>query len=184
MNIYVVIGIIVFILIIILWYISKLNRLRRSNIKVEEAVSGIDVALTKRYDVLTKMIEVVKGYAKHEQETMFKIIQLRENMNIKELREVNDSMNDNFSKINALVENYPNLKADENFRVLQKAIIDVEEHLQAARRLYNSNVSLYNQLVESFPTNVIAKLDRLKKREFFEAEDKAKENVDVNLSND
>ena len=184
MDKYVVIGIVVFILIIIIWYVSKLNKLRRSNIKVDEAVSDIDVALTKRYDVLTKMIEVVKGYAKYEQETMFKIIQVRENMNIKELKEADESMNDNFNKINALVESYPNLKADENFRVLQKTIIDVEEHLQAARRLYNSNVSLYNQLVEMFPTNVIAGINGMKKRDFFEAEEKSKENVDVNLSND
>lgn len=183
MDKYFVIGIIVFILIIILWYISKLNKLRRSYIKIDEAVSGIDVALTKRYDVLTKMIEVVKGYAKHEQETMIKIIQVRENMNIKELKEANDSMNNGFDKISALVENYPNLKADENFKILQKAIIDVEEHLQAARRLYNSNVSLYNQLVESFPTNVIANANRMKKRDFFEAEDRARENVVVDLNN-
>ena len=104
-------------------------------------------------------------------------------MNIKELSDANNSMNDSFNKINALVENYPNLKADENFKVLEKTIIDVEEHLQAARRLYNSNVSLYNQLVQTFPTNVIAKANGMKKREFFEAEEKSKDNVEVNLNN-
>ena len=181
MIIYVVIGIVIFLLIIVLWYIFKLNKLRRLYIKVDEAVSGIDVALTKRYDVLTKMIEVVKGYVKHEQETLFKVIQVRENMNIKELKEANSSIDEGFNKVNALVENYPNLKADENFKVLQKTIVDVEEHLQAARRMYNSNVSLYNQLVESFPTNVIANANGMKKRDFFEAEDKAKENVDVKI---
>ncbi len=182
MNIYVLIGVIVFIFIILLWYISKLNKLRRSNIKVDESISGIDVALTKRYDVLTKMIEVVKGYAKHEKETLFKVIQVRENMNINELKEANISMDEGFDKISVLVENYPNLKADENFRVLQKAIVDVEEHLQAARRMYNSNVSLYNQLVESFPTNVIANTNGLKKRDFLEAEYREKENVKIDVN--
>ncbi|MEE3343027.1 MAG: LemA family protein [Bacilli bacterium] len=182
MSIWFLIGIVLLIIIVIGWYISNLNNLRRSNIKIDEALSGIDVALTKRYDVLTKMIEVVKGYAKYEQETLFKIIQVRENMNIKELKEAKESMDDGFDKINALVENYPDLKADESFKILQKTIVDVEEHLQAARRLYNSNVSLYNQLVESFPTNVIANANGMKKRDFFEAEDKARENVKVDVS--
>ena len=131
--------------------------------------------------IIDKMIEVVKGYVKHEQETLFKVIQVRENMNIKELKEANSSIDEGFNKVNALVENYPNLKADENFKVLQKTIVDVEEHLQAARRMYNSNVSLYNQLVESFPTNVIANANGMKKRDFFEAENKAKEKVNVKI---
>ena len=68
-----------------------------------------------------------------------------------------------------MVESYPNLKADENFKILQKTIIDVEEHLQAARRMYNSNVSIYNQMIEVFPTNIVAKMNNMVRRDFFEA---------------
>lgn len=81
---YILITIIVLILIIVIWYISTSNKLNRAVVKIDESLSGIDVALTKRYDVLTKMIDVVKSYAKHEQETLFEVIKLRENMSIKE----------------------------------------------------------------------------------------------------
>ena len=175
----IVIGVILFI--IIIWIISTSNRFNRLNIKIEESISGIDVALAKRYDVLTKMIEVVKGYAKHEKEIMFKVIELRNNMTIEEKNRVNNSMSENLNKINLLAENYPDLKASENFRTLQKAIIDVEEHLQASRRLYNSNVSSYNEKLLSFPSSIIAKLKGLTRKEFFMAKEEQKNNVNINL---
>lgn len=178
---YILIAVAVIILIFIIWYISTSNKLNRAVVKIDEALSGIDVALTKRYDVLTKMIDVVKTYAKHEKETLFEVIKLRDNMSIKEMNDANRAMDENFRKINVVVENYPELKASENYKMLQQSIIDVEEHLQAARRLYNSNVSLYNQLLVSFPTNTIAKNKDMVKKDFFEADEVAKENVKVNL---
>ena len=178
---HVLIAIVIIILIFVIWYISTSNKLNRALIKIDEAFSGIDVALAKRYDVLTKMIAVVKGYAKHEKETLFEVIKLRDNMSIKEMNDVNRAMDENFRKINVVAENYPELKASENYKMLQQSIIDVEEHLQAARRLYNSNVSLYNQLLVSFPTNIIAKNKGMVKKDFFEADEVAKENVKVNL---
>ena len=168
-------------LIIIIWCISISNKFNRLGIRIEESTSGIDVALTKRYDVLTKMIEVVKGYTKHEKEVFFKVVELRNNMTIKEKNEVNASMNDDFDKIRVLAEDYPELKASENFRTLQKAIVDVEEHLQAARRLYNSNVSAYNELLLSFPSSIIASLKGLKRKDFFTAKEEEKDNVNVNI---
>lgn len=178
---HVLIAIVIIILIFVIWYISTSNKLNRALIKIDEAFSGIDVALAKRYDVLTKMIAVVKGYAKHEKETLFEVIKLRDNMSIKEMNDANRAMDENFKKINVVAENYPELKASENYKMLQQSIIDVEEHLQAARRLYNSNVSLYNQLLVSFPTNTIAKNKDMVKKDFFEADEVAKENVKVNL---
>lgn len=166
---YVVLIFAVVVLIVLTEFINIYNKLKRANIKVKEALSGIDVGLAKRYGVLTKMVDVVKGYVKHEQEVLINVIKLRENMSLKELREVNEAMNESFYKINALAEAYPDLKASENFKTLQLAIIDVEEHLQAARRLYNSNVSLLNQLVEMFPSNIMAKLMKLHKADFFES---------------
>ena len=168
-------------LIVVVWYISTSNNLNRAVVKIDEALSGIDVALTKRYDVLTKMIDVVKAYAKHEKETLFEVIELRKDMSIKERNDANRAMDENFKKISVVAENYPELKSSENYKTLQQSIADVEEHLQAARRLYNSNVSLYNQLLVSFPTSSIAKNKGMTKKEFFEADEVKKEDVKIDL---
>ncbi len=178
---YILIAVAVIILIFIIWYISTSNKLNRAVVKIDEALSGIDVALTKRYDVLTKMIDVVKTYAKHEKETLFEVIKLRDNMSIKERNDANRAMDENLRKINVAVENYPELKSSENYKTLQQSIVDVEEHLQAARRLYNSNVSLYNQLLVSFPTSSIAKNKGMIKKDFFETDEIKKEDVKINL---
>jgi len=178
---FIVICVIVIIVIVVVWYISISNRLNRSIVKIDEALSGIDVALTKRYDVLTKMIEVVKSYAKHEKETLFEVINLRKGMSIKERNDANRVMDENMRKINVVAENYPELKSSENYKTLQQSIADVEEHLQAARRLYNSNVSLYNQLLVSFPTSSIAKNKGMTKKDFFEADEIKREDVKIEL---
>ena len=171
--------IVVFVLIV--YVISISNGLNRAIVKIDEASSDIDVSLTKRYDVLTKMIDVVKGYAKYEQETIFKTVELRQNMTMKEKNEANELMQENMEKINALAENYPDLKASENYKTLQKAIADVEEHLQASRRLYNANVSSYNQKIVIFPSSIIANSKGLAKKDFFSTEEKKREDVKIDL---
>ncbi len=163
----------------IIWFISTSNSLKTSIVKIEEAESGIDVALTKRYDVLTKMLETVKGYAKHEKETIIEAINMRRGMSLPEKNEVNAKMDSAFSKLNILAENYPDLKASENFKALQLSIADVEEHLQAARRLYNSTVSSYNQRIVTFPTSLVASMTHHTKKEFFEAEETKKQDVEI-----
>jgi len=177
------IGIMVYIVIfiIIIWFIVTYNKFKRYSIKVNESLAGIDVALTKRYDVLTKMVEVVKGYAKHEKEVLFEVISLRKNMSVNELKEVNENINKKFKKIDLTVENYPDIKANENFKLLQKSVIDVEEHLQAARRLYNASVLQYNQLVETFPSLIIGKMLGATTKDFFEAEKETKENIKIEV---
>ena len=167
MEVLIVVGVIA--LIIIIWYISVSNAFNRDVIKIDEADSGIDVALTKRYDVLTKMIAICKGYAKHEKETITDTIKYRKGMSMEERAEANNKMTETFGKINVLAEAYPDLKASENFKTLQQSVTDVEEHLQAARRLYNSNISSYNQRVVTFPSSIVASTKGLAKREFFEA---------------
>lgn len=167
--------------IFVVWYISTSNKLNRLVVKIDESLSGIDVALTKRYDVLTKMIEVVKSYAKHEKETLFEVIKLRDNMSLKEKSEANQAMDENFRKINIIAENYPELKSSENYKTLQQTIVDVEEHLQAARRLYNSNVSLYNQQLVSFPTSSVAKNKAMVKKDFFEIDEIKRNDVKIEL---
>lgn len=178
---YILIAVAVIVLIILKWYISTSNKLNRAIVKIDEASSGIDVALTKRYDVLTKMIEVVKSYARYEKETLFEVIKLRDNMSVKEKNDVNRSMNETMKKIHIVAENYPELKSSDNYKTLQQSIADVEEHLQAARRLYNSNVSIYNQLLVSFPTSMIAQNKGMSKKDFFEADELKKDDVKINL---
>ena len=174
----IIIGIIL--LIIICNYINTLNSLKKLSLKVDEALSGIDVALSKRYNVLSKMVETVKGYTKHEKEVLFKTIEMRSNMNLSELKNAKNEMDENINQINMIIEKYPDLKANENFLALQKAIIDAEEHLQAARRLYNSNTSLYNEKVITFPSLIVANIHHFKQIEYFEIEEKEK-NIKINL---
>lgn len=169
-------------LIALIWYFSTYNTFQRLSVKIDEAESGIDVALTKRFDVLTKMVEVVKGYAKHEKETLEKVIELRNsvhssNKSLSEKQELTGQMNDIMRSINVVVEQYPDLKANENFKELQVTIRDVEEHLQASRRLYNANVSIFNQKVIMVPSNIVANMMGLSKRDFFEAEIAKREDV-------
>lgn len=168
-------------LIVFLWYVSNSNKLNRAIVKIDEASSGIDVALTKRYDVLTKMMDVVKAYAKHEKDTLFKVIKLRKDMSLDEKNEANKAMDEAMQRINVVAENYPELKSSENYKALQLSIADVEEHLQASRRLYNSNVSLFNQMIVTFPTSIIANKKGLTKKEFFEADAIKKEDVKIDL---
>ena len=181
METLIIIIVIVVALFILGWYISVSNNLNRALVKIDEANSGIDVALTKRYDVLTKMIDVVKAYSKHEKETLFEVIKMRNNMTMEEKNEDNNKMTHNFEQIRLLVENYPELKASENYKTLQLSIADVEEHLQAARRMYNSNVSIFNQTIVTFPNSIVASMKGLTKKDFFEADETKKEDVKINL---
>ena len=170
------------ILLLLLCFIGTYNKIKRLKNKVLEASSGIDVALAKRYSVLTEMIEVVKGYIKHEKSTFVELVKLRSEMTIKEKVEANNIMDQNANKIGVLVEKYPDLKAVDSFVNLQKALVDVEEHLQAARRLYNSNVTLYNNLLESFPSLIVANMISANKQEYFKASDEEKKNVSLEIN--
>lgn len=178
-----VIGAIVFVaVVIILWWISTANGLRRTKVKIEEASSGIDIALTKRYDVLTKMVDVARSYATFEKQTILEAIKLRQGMTISEKNQAASAMGEVQKELNFLAENYPQLHANENFRQLQVAIMDVEEHLQGARRAYNANVSELNQKIVSFPTSIVAGGMGIKKEPFFEAEEIKRSDVNVSIN--
>ena len=102
-------------------------------------------------------------------------------MSIEEKNKENVKMTKNIEKINLLVENYPELKSSENFKVLQQSIVEVEEHLQAARRMYNSNVSIFNQMLVTIPSNIVASMSGMTKKEFFEADEIKKNDVKIEL---
>lgn len=174
------IGIIVaIVLIIVVWYVSTMNSLRAAELKVDEADSGIDVALTKRYDVLTKQLAVVKEYASHESKTLYETIKLRQGMSMAEKKEAASKMDEIANQIQLTAEAYPELKSSENFKMLQNSITDVEEHLQAARRLYNANVTSFNTKIVMFPASIVANQLRLMKRDLFEAEDYKRQDVEM-----
>jgi LemA protein len=177
----IVIGVII-IICILGWWISTSNNFKRMQVKIDEALSGIDVALTKRYDLLTKAVATAKGYAKHESETLEKIIAMRnpgKNSSLSEKQEFANATTEAVKSLNIVAEQYPTLKADTQFTSIQRHIADVEEQLQAARRLYNSNVSAYNQAIIVFPASIIAKQSGCLKRDFFEAEASKREDVKI-----
>ena len=173
----VVIGVIVVILVI--WYVSTMNSLRAAALKVDEADSGIDVALTKRYDVLTKQLAVVKEYTSHESKTLFETIKLRSGMSVNEKSDVANKMNEVANQFRLTAEAYPELKSSQNYMELQKAITDVEEHLQAARRLYNANATAYNTKIIMFPASIVAGMIGAEKRDLFEAEEYKRNDVEM-----
>ena len=155
-----------FITIVLLIIISYYNSVIRLHNQMLETNSGIDVALKKRFDLIPNLVETVKGYAKHEKETLENIAMIRFSGNPK--AQANESQTA-LNKILMIAEGYPDLKASEHFLSLQRNLSDVEEHLQAARRLYNRKVSEYNTKIEQFPGSFIANQMKYKKADFFEA---------------
>ncbi len=187
MDPFIIVAIVVVVLVVVpvLWYIGTMNSLRQLEVKVNEAESGIDVALTKRFDVLTKIVNTVKGYAKHEAETLENVTKWRaglpKNLSIQEKQAFMAKMDGVQAGINVAVEAYPDLKAEKSFLNLQRNITDVEEHLQAARRMYNSNVSTINSRIVTFPTSIVANMVNIQKKEFFEADIAKREDVEISF---
>ena len=164
-------------LIAVLWAVKASNNIKRMEIKVDEAFSGIEVALTKRYDMLTKMLDVCRGFMKHESELFSKVISLRQGMSLGEMGKADREMGELTGRLFAVAENYPELRSAQVFAELQQGVHDAEEHLQAARRLYNASVSSYNAAIAVFPDSLLAR--GRSPREFFEAEDAKREDVKV-----
>ncbi|MDD3292741.1 MAG: LemA family protein [Candidatus Pacebacteria bacterium] len=161
--------------IIVLWVVLAYNSLIVLKNRVKEAWSDIDVQLKRRYDLIPNLVETVKGYASHEQQTFEKVIQAR-NMamnaqGVKEKGEAENVLAGALKSIFALSENYPELKASVNFLELQRELSDTENKIQAARRFYNGNVIELNNKIETVPTNIIANMFGFKLAEFFEIEE-------------
>lgn len=169
---------------IILWLIATYNALIRLKNQTNEAWSDIDVQLKRRYDLIPNLIETVKGYATHERELFQKVTEARtramEAKTPKEQGEAENFLTGTLKTLFAVAENYPQLKANENFAKLQDELSDTENKIQASRRFYNGNVRDFNTKLQVFPTNMIARSLGFKQREFFEVEEAAeKEAVKV-----
>ena len=158
------------------------NRFIKTNNKVKEAESSIDVLLNQRFDLLPNLIETVKGYSKHESGTLEELARLRSSYN-----DTNFSVNETnkidrgFGRLMAIAENYPELKANTNFLSLQSSLTSIEDKLNRARLNYNYYVTRYNNLVESIPSNIVAKIFGFNKKELFKLDDSKKENIKVNF---
>ena len=170
---------IVAVIVLVIWYVTTMNGIRSLELKVDEAASGIDVALVKRYDVLTKQLEVVKEYTSHETKTLYETIRLRSGMSIQEKADALEKMNDVSSQFKLTAEAYPNLLSSANYKALMESIADCEEHLQAARRLYNANVTAYNTKIVMFPASIVAGALHSVKKDLFVAEDYKRNDVEM-----
>ncbi|MCF6263299.1 MAG: LemA family protein [Xanthomonadales bacterium] len=148
------------------------NKLIRQRNILAEAWAGIDVQLTRRFDLIPNLVELVKAYKEYEAGTLEEIVRLRADTNTPvQQRGANESLiSGQIKKLIAVAEAYPDLKADKNFRQLHEALVEVEDHLQYARRYYNGAVRDNNILVESFPSNLLATTFGFKIADFFEIE--------------
>jgi len=178
--------ILVVIAIIIFWAILVYNRFVSLKNRAKEAWSDIDVQLKRRYNLIPNLVETVKGYASHERELFEKVTEARTKaMGAKTMQEHSQAENMLSSALKTLFavsENYPDLKASQNFLELQRELRDTEDKIQAARRFYNANVRDLNIKIESFPSKIIAGLFRFKKMDLFEIEEEGtREPVSVNF---
>lgn len=148
------------------------NRFVRLNTLVSEAWSGIDVQLKKRYDLIPNLMETVKGYASHEKETFQQVTEARANAQgantVKGQQQAENQLNRALMNLFAVAEQYPELKANENFLELQNELSEVESDIEKSRRYYNGTVREKNILVDSFPSNIVANLFSFNKSPFFE----------------
>jgi len=160
------------ILLIAFYAVGIYNKLVRLNTFVEEAWSGIDVQLKKRYSLIPNLVETVKGYAKHEQETFEKVVQARNQAQAATTVEGHQAAENQLNKalvnLFALAEQYPELKANQNFLQLQEELSVIEQDIEKSRRYYNGTVREKNILVESFPSNIISNMFGFIKSKFFE----------------
>lgn len=153
-------------------FVAIYNRLTRLKNLVKEAWSGIDVQLKKRYELIPQLTSTVKAYANFEQNLFENITELRgaseQISDVRKLEEQEIALTKSLDKILILVENYPDLKADQNFLELQKELAKIEDHIQKARRYYNGAVRNYNVLIEQFPSSIVARITKHTQKVFFD----------------
>ena len=168
----IVVGVIV--LLGLIWILIRNSMIGARN-RVDEAWSGIDVQLKRRHDLVPNLVETVKGYATHERETFEKVTEARADaMKAQGPREAGAAegrLTAMLGDLRAVAENYPELRATENFQQLSRNLSELEDEIQASRRIYNSNVQSYNTKIQVFPNSLIANSGGFTPREFFEITD-------------
>ncbi|MEO0337321.1 MAG: LemA family protein [Pseudomonadota bacterium] len=150
---------------------------------VTEAYSGIDVQLKKRYDLIPNLVETVKGYMEHEKSVLESLTKLRSQAmqatNTEDIVDLNNQVTSLLGTVKVAMENYPDLKASQNFSALQRSLTEMESQLSASRRFYNSAVTDFNNGIEMFPTNILAGLMGFRRKKVFQVQEDQRENLDV-----
>ena len=169
----VVIVVVAALLLPLVWVLASYNRIVRLRQHIRESWAGIDVELKRRYDLIPNLVETVRGYARHERETLERVVELRNrasaNSGTAESQAADESeLMRSVGQLFALAEGYPGLKADRQFLELQKELSNTEDRIAAARRFYNGNVREMNQLVQMFPTSLIASVFGFGRESYFE----------------
>ena len=174
MVICLIVEILVIVVIILgLLFVIIYNKLVKQRNRVENAWALIEVQLKRRYDLITNLLETVKGYAKHEKTLIENITKARAAVmsanNVNETAEASNYLSSTLKSLFAVAENYPELKANQNFLQLQKDLLETEDKIAYARQFYNDTVMKYNISIQTIPTNIIASLTGFQKKELFEA---------------
>lgn len=172
-TVIVIAAVILIVLAIVIWYFSIYNRLQQLKNLTEEGWATIDVQLKKRYDLIPNLVETVKGYAKHESETLESVIRARNAAMAatgEAKIEAENALSGTLKTLFALTEAYPDLKANSNFLDLQRELKSLETEIASARRYYNGTVKELNTKIDLFPSNIVARRMRLEKRKYFELE--------------
>jgi len=169
------------VVIALLWGVSIYNKLVKLRTMVEEAWSGINVQLKKRHDLIPNLVETVKGYATHEKDTFERVTQARANAmqagDIKSQEAAENNLNAALIRLLAVAEQYPELKANQNFLQLQDQLSVIESDIEKSRRYYNGTVREKNIVIDSFPSNIIAGMFNFTKSLFFELDNEAEKEV-------
>lgn len=180
----VIILVLAVIIFLVLWFISAYNGFVRLRNKTEEAFSAMDVSLKKRYDLVPNYVETVKGYAKHEQETLQAVIVARNqainSQNPEEAIKNDNALSGTLKSLFALAEAYPDLKSDTSYVRLQEQLARVEEEIAGSRRYYNGVVNKYNTKTEMFPGNILAGMFGFQRKPLYEVQEvEERDNVKV-----
>lgn len=173
------------VIICLLYFIIMYNSFAKQGVLVDEAFSTMDVFLKKRWDLIPNLVEVVKGYAKHEKDTLSEIAKLRENvydnMSNSDKIDVNEKLTGEITKLIAIAESYPELKANDNFLSLSSNLTKIEDEIAQSRKYYNAVVREFNIKVKTIPSCLVAKLLDVKGKKMFEAKEFEKNDVKVEL---
>lgn len=166
-----------------LYLVGTYNGLIVLQTRIKEALSGIDVQLKRRSDLIPNLVETVKGYAKHESQVFENVTKARSALmnagNLKEKAEANNQLTTALKSLFAVAESYPQLQASQNFKDLQQQLTDTEDKVAYSRQFYNSNVLDYNTKIKIFPTNLFAGIFGFKENEFFAANEEERKKVEV-----
>ncbi|MGC6423273.1 MAG: LemA family protein [Flavobacteriaceae bacterium] len=178
----------IFISLVLVLIIRAYNSLIKLRNDVKKTFASVDVQLKRKIDLIPNLVKMVKGYIKHEKELLTSLTEARTSImkasaqqDLSAMAKGENSLKETLKSILAVSENYPDLKANQNFLELQEALEETEDQIAAARRIYNESVNVYNTKTEVFPTVIIASLFRFSKKDFFELSERGKENLSIDI---